>query len=180
MIAYAITDPSILSFKRLKSDLLRIRSLGANWILYRDKSNPNYAKYAKYFISEAKDLGFEKIFLHNEIELALYLGADGVHLSSKNIEILSKIKEGKLFTLASTHNISEALQAQKLGANMITLSPLFASPNKGKPLKEKNFKEILAQLDIGVIALGGIIKEDEISQALKLGAKGFASIRYFS
>ncbi len=180
MIAYAITDPSILSFKRLKSDLQRIHKKGANWILYRDKSNPNYNIDVKYFLQEAKEIGFEKIILHNRPQLALELGADGVHLSSNNIEELSKItKDSNIFTIVSTHNLSEALKAQNLGANMITLSPLFTSPNKGKPLGEDKFRDILRNLDIPVLALGGITSDIEVVKSLELGAKGFASIRLF-
>ncbi|WP_292656580.1 thiamine phosphate synthase [Nitratifractor sp.] len=180
MIAYAITDPSTLSFDTLSSDLQRIKAKGATMILYRDKGAEDYDERAVAFVSAAREAGFERILLHNRPELALALGAQGVHLSSDRMDLLSKIGRMPLLSVVSTHHLSEALKAQESGASIVTLSPLYASPGKGTPLGEKRFEEIVRQLSIPVIALGGILGGQEIDQAMALGAAGFASIRYFS
>jgi len=181
MIAYAITDPSILSFDRLVSDLQRIRARGANMILYRDKKAPDYEEKAAQFVPAARKAGFERILLHDRPELAQELGADGVHLSSGRMELLPRIQEiDRFVSIVSTHNLPEALGAEELGASMVTLSPLYASPGKGTPLGAERFREIVRHLEIPVIALGGILHKEEIEHTLSLGAVGFASIRYFS
>ncbi len=180
MITYAITDPSILSFDTLTSDLRRIKAKGATMILYRDKGVDDYAEKAARFVPAARAAGFERILLHDQPKLALKLGAEGVHLSSGRIELLSEIRESRLSSVVSTHDLSEALSAQEMGAGMVTLSPLFASPGKGTPLGEDRFREIVQCLEIPVIALGGILHSQEIEKALALGAAGFASIRYFA
>ncbi|GEM_PF-2984939 len=180
MIAYAITDPSLLSFETLAFDLQRIKARGADMILYRDKGAADYDSRAARFVPAARQAGFDRILLHDRPDLARELGADGVHLSSGSMDLLSRIQENTLLTLVSTHDLDEALTAQRLGATMVTLSPLFASPGKDSPLGEERFEAIVRQLEIPVIALGGILGQKEIKRALALGAVGFASIRYFA
>lgn len=181
MIAYAITDPSILSFDTLDADLRRIKAKGATMILYRDKGVDDYAEKAARFVPAARAAGFDRILLHDQPKLALKLGVEGVHFSSGRMGLLSsEIRESRLLSIVSTHDLSEALNAQELGAEMVTLSPLFTSPGKGTPLGEDRFREIIQCLEIPVIALGGILHPREIEKALALGAAGFASIRYFA
>ncbi len=166
MIAYAITD--LISF-----------SIEADMIVYRDKLNQNYASNAKLFIEQAKKLSFSKILLHSDYKLAHYLQADGVHLTSKQSNDIGKAKALGLFVVISTHTTQEAFQAQELGADMITFSPIFSTPNKGEPKGVEALKNLVSLLSIPVIALGGIITEEHIELCKKNGAKGFASIRFF-
>lgn len=178
MIAYAITDPSTLNFNTLKTDIKRF-SRKADIIVYRDKLNANYMNDAKSFIDEAKKYRFQKILLHSNYNLAKSLYADGVHLKSTQFSDIAKAKELGLFVVVSTHTINEALQAQTLGADMITFSPIFFTPNKGKPKGLDALSKVSSLLDIPVIALGGVIAQKDIEQCKTNGAKGFASIRFF-
>ncbi len=178
MTAYAITDPSILGFDTLRSDLERIAAK-ADMIVYRDKHNPDYARNAAIFLSYAKELGFDRVLLHTDIALAAGLGADGVHLTSSRIEFIPEAKANGLFIIVSTHTPEEALMAQELGADMITYSPIFASPGKGIPIGSHAIIELKKQVSIPVIALGGIVTQEQIAEVERAGASGFASIRYF-
>lgn len=177
MIAYAITDPSTLNFTNLEHDLKRFSSQ-ASMILYRDKQSRDYSRQAKAFLAEAK--GFDKVLLHSDHRLAKALGAEGVHLKSSEF---GKIKEAKslgLFVVVSTHTFEEAKSAQDLGADMLTFSPIFKTANKGEPLGVDVLEKLVNSVQIPVIALGGILEENQISACEKAGAKGFASIRYFA
>ncbi len=178
MIAYAITDPSTLNFDNLSSDLKRFAKM-ADMIVYRDKESDNYKDNAKAFITEAKKHKFDKILTHGDIDLACLLKADGVHLTSSQFDIIEKAKFFGLFTVVSTHTLSEVKEAEKLGADMITFSPIFETPNKGKPKGLGVLKEIASRANIPVIALGGILTDEQIEECKENGAKGFASIRYF-
>ncbi|MBN2721351.1 MAG: thiamine phosphate synthase [Campylobacterales bacterium] len=178
MIAYAISDPFTLDFNNLEESLRRFSSK-ASMILYRDKSNPNYSINAKLFLAKARKYSFDKILLHGDIELAIALKADGVHLRSDQFAFIAVAKENKLFVVVSTHSLQEAKLAQDLGADMVTISPVFSSPNKGKPIGLNILKEVCDNLKIPVIALGGITSQEEIDAIMEQGAAGFASIRYF-
>lgn len=176
MIAYAITDPSTLHFKRLKEHLKSIASK-ATMIVYRDKKTMCYEENAKEFLSQAK--GFEKVLLHSDYLLASKLHADGVHLKSTQFEDVEKAKALGLFVIISTHTVNEAKKAQTLGADMITFSPVFDTPNKGLAVGVETLKDVVVSVTIPVIALGGVLTQEQIGSCENVGAKGFASIRYF-
>lgn len=179
MIAYAITDPSTLNFQTLDTDLKRFVSK-ADMIVYRDKSTDNYAVNAEQFIQEAKKYSFQKILLHTDYNLAHILKADGVHLKSTQFEDIKKAKALGLWVVISTHTFDEALEAQALGADMISFSPIFKTPNKGEPKGVKVLEELVSLVSIPVIALGGIVNPKQVALCEESGAKGFAAIRYFA
>ena len=178
MIAYAISDPTTLNFNSLSADLERF-SQKADMIVYRDKSTPNYQNNASLFLAEAKKQNFSQILLHSDYKLAHRLKADGVHLTSSQSSDIQKAKALGLFVVVSTHSSEEALEAQKLGADLVTFSPVFTTPNKGEPKGVGELENVLSKLSIGVIALGGIVSSEQIEVCRNSGAFGFASIRYF-
>ncbi|MDD5359664.1 MAG: thiamine phosphate synthase [Sulfurovaceae bacterium] len=179
MIAYAISDKTNLDFNNLEASLNRIASR-ASMIVYRDKNNHNYKENSKLFLKTAKKYPFKKILLHTDIDLAYELKADGIHLQSSQIKDISYAKSKNLFIVVSTHTLKEALMAENLGANMITLSPIYDSPNKGEAIGLVKLKEVVSRVHIPVIALGGIITAQQIQECSEAGAVGFASIRYFT
>jgi thiamine-phosphate pyrophosphorylase len=171
MIAYAITD---------RFNTLEDISQKATMVLYRDKANPNYANSAKEFIQSAKQYAFDRILLHQDYKLAHQLQVDSIHLTSTQLNDIPKAKALGLFVIVSTHTQNEALKAQNLGADMLTYSPIFDTPNKGKPIGLGALKELSAIVSIPIIALGGIISTQQIQSCMDNGASGFASIRYFN
>jgi thiamine-phosphate pyrophosphorylase len=177
MIRYAITDPQTLHFDTIQEDLKRFAQK-ASMIVYRDKENPHYARDAKLFLSHAK--GFEKVLLHQDYLLAAHLGADGVHLMSTQRDDIAKAKALNLFVIISTHTLEEVIWAETLGADVVTFSPVYDTPNKGKAVGIAALKEVVDTVDIPVIALGGIVSEAQIEACEEAGASGFASIRYFA
>jgi len=178
MIAYAITDPSTLSFNTLQHDLKRF-STKANILVYRDKLTPHYGLEAELFINKSKAYDFTKVLLHTDYILAHKLKADGIHLRSTQFNDIEKAKNLGLFVVISTHTIEEAKMAESLGADMITFSPIFPSPNKGTPKGVEALKRVVGRVSIPVIALGGIVTLEHIKLVQESGAKGFASIRWF-
>jgi len=174
MIKYAITDPKYFTLNSIK-DI----SQNANMILFRDKSTTNYSQKALEFIKEAQKYNFDKILLHQDIDLANRLNINNIHLTSTQIDDIPKAKKLNMFVVVSTHSKEEALKAQKMGANMITFSPIFDTPNKGKAVGLAPLKELKKIINIPIIALGGITTSKHIKLINKSGADGFASIRYF-
>ncbi len=150
-----------------------------SFALYRDKSNPNYEIQAAHFVEVCSQFEDVKSFIHRDTDLAKKLGAKGVHLTSTQFEKIEYAKSLGLEVIVSTHSYKEVFLAQKLGADYVTYSPIFASPNKGEPKGIKDLQELLKRCNIKVFALGGIVNEEEIKEVQKTNAFGFASIRYF-
>jgi thiamine-phosphate pyrophosphorylase len=147
--------------------------------LYRDKHNPHYAQQADHFIEVCKNFYGLKAFLHQEYELAAKLGAAGVHLTSTQFDAISAAKALHLEVIISTHSQEEIALAKSLGANYVTYSPIFPTPNKGEPKGIDDLKMAVERSDIDIFALGGIISNEEVEALRESGVYGFASIRYF-
>jgi thiamine-phosphate pyrophosphorylase len=149
------------------------------YALFRDKTNPNYAILAEDFVKVCSAFVGTKSFIHQHVELAKKLGADGVHLTSTQADSIAHAKELGLEVIISTHTHEEVLKAEKLGADAVTYSPIFASPDKGEPKGIENLKELLQKCKIKVFALGGIVEARHVEMVQEAKAYGFASIRYF-
>jgi len=150
-----------------------------DYALYRDKSNPNYAIQAAHFVDTCKQFENIKSFIHQNIDMAKELDATGVHLTSKQIDLITEAKAKGLEVIVSTHTKDEVLLSQKLGADAVTYSPIFLSPNKGKPKGIDDLKELLDVANIKIFALGGVVEEKQIKKLKETNVYGFASIRYF-
>ena len=149
------------------------------YALYRDKSNPNYNIQAAHFVEVCKQFENIKSFIHRDEKLAKELGAYGVHFTSSQFDKIIVAKELGLKVIISTHSHEEVLKAQQLGADAVTYSPIFTSPNKGEPKGIEDLKNLLTKCDIKVFALGGIIESKHLEMLKSIKPYGFASIRYF-
>ncbi|WP_324170656.1 thiamine phosphate synthase [Sulfurimonas sp.] len=149
------------------------------YALYRDKSNPNYDKQASHFIEVCSQFENIKSFIHQNVELAKELNATGVHLTSSQFDKIKYAKELGLEVIISTHTHAEVFKAKQLGADAVTYSPIFTSPNKGKPKGVEDLKKLVNECDINIFALGGIVEQKQIEKIKNTKVYGFASIRYF-
>lgn len=180
---YLITDPKYYSnnsdlFKKNLSRVLKKNEVDI--ACFRDKESKNYEELAKVFIDVCKEYEIKKILLNTNYELAKNLGANGVHLTSSQFSEIKQAKNLDLFVIISCHTFSDIEKAQNSYANAVTFSPIFNTPNKGEPKGITSLKEAISLYeDIDIIALGGIVKDEQIELISKTKAYGFASIRYF-
>ena len=149
------------------------------YALYRDKSNPDYDLQAEYFTQVCSQFDDVKSFIHQKTDLAKELNATGVHLTSKQFDKIGYAKTLGLEVIISTHTHQEVLDAQKAGADGVTYSPVFASPNKGRAKGLDDLREIVTRSKINIFALGGIVDEKHVKMVEEIKPYGFASIRYF-
>ncbi len=164
-------------FKKTLYEKLQVHM--PSYALYRDKSNKNYNKLAADFVDTCNKFENIKSFIHQDIDLAKELDATGVHLTSLQFDEIKDAKSKGLEVIISTHTHDEVLQAEELGADAVTYSPIFASPGKGEPKGIDDLKELLNKCTIKVFALGGIVEESHVKMLEDTKAYGFASIRYF-
>ena len=150
------------------------------YVLYRDKITPFYEVQAERFMEVCSKFGGIKSFIHRHVELAYKLGATGVHFTSTQFEEIPHAKELGLEVVISTHTHEEVLKAESLGADAVTYSPIFASPEKGEPKGVEDLKELLQKCTLKVFALGGIVEPWHVEIIEETKVYGFASIRYFT
>ncbi len=182
MKSYLITDPSYYrsSPKELYSDMhSSIIRHTPDLLLYRDKENPEYALSAEAFVQACSKHKSVKAMLHRDVALAHRLHAYGVHLTSLQFDEINEAKALGLYVIASTHSEQEITKAMANGADAVTYSPIFMSPNKGEPKGLEDLKEIVGKIQTNIFALGGITTNEQVKQIEATGVYGFASIRYF-
>jgi len=150
-----------------------------DFALYRDKESSEYATNAQNFVQMCKPIKTLKVFLHQDYKLAHTLGAIGVHLTSTQFDDIPNAKDLGLEVIISTHTLDEVHMAEAMGADYVTYSPIFETPDKGEPKGVDDLKELISMVDIKVFALGGIISDEQVSALKKSNVYGFASIRYF-
>jgi thiamine-phosphate pyrophosphorylase len=123
-----------------------------------------------------------KLLVNDRPDIAFLAGADGVHLTSLSLaaETIRQSFPKDFIVGVSTHTFAEAESAKLQGADFITFSPIFNSPNKGEPQGLNKLKELCRKLEsFPVIALGGI-DEANYQSVLAAGASGFAAIRFLN
>lgn len=179
--SYLITDPLYYGTSPIKTKKVlkkAIKRHSPSIVCLRDKENKFSKSLAKSFLETAKNNKLLS-FINSDIELAYLLGFDGVHLPAYMFDKIKEAKRKKLYVIASCHNIDEIKKAQRLGADMVTYSPVFYSPGKGKPKGLNKLRKAVFKAKLPVIALGGIVSRYQINRVYLKKAFGFASIRYF-
>jgi len=123
-----------------------------------------------------------KILVNDRADIALAASADGVHLTSASLsaKTISQNFPREFIVGVSAHTIEEAEKAKSEGADFATLSPIFATPEKGLPKGLDALREVCEKLKpFPVIALGGV-DETNFKSVLENGASGFAAIRFLN
>jgi thiamine-phosphate pyrophosphorylase len=99
--------------------------------------------------------------VNDRVDLALEVGADGVHLGQEDLschEARKRLGPAKIIGL-TVHNLAEALAAQAAGADYLGVSPIFATPTKadaGAPTGVELLAEVRRHVSLPLVAIGGI------------------------
>lgn len=121
-----------------------------------------------------------QLFINDRFDIALAVGADGVHLtqSSMPAEAVRRVVKKKLMIGVSTHSMKEAEDAEKGGVDFITMGPVYRTSSKvkyGAPIGLDALKKVCGKINIPVFAIGGI-KSNRIEKVMETGAHGVAMI----
>ncbi|MCG6965162.1 MAG: Nudix family hydrolase [Chromatiaceae bacterium] len=120
-----------------------------------------------------------RVLLNGSPESAQAIGADGLHLNSRQLHGLRTrpIPADRLLA-ASCHSPADLAQAVHLGADFALLSPVLPTRSHpdAEPLGWRRFAEWVNQVPLPVYALGGM-HPGLIEQAWQHGAQGVAGIR---
>ena len=147
-------------------------------VIYR---NYNYFKRKTELIKIAKECkkkGF-KLFVSNNIKLALNVKADGIYIPSFNkINQNHNLENKNLIILGSAHNQKEIHEKILQKCVGIFLSPLFFTKKNKKKLDIYKFNYLSLSNKVQFFALGGI-KQSNINKLKLLHINGFGGIGAF-
>ncbi|MBC8388902.1 MAG: thiamine phosphate synthase [Actinobacteria bacterium] len=180
MDLYFITD-SNLTKKTILEDVKSAIRAGVKIIQYREKGGSTGD-----MIKEAKATGElckknNVLFIINDrVDIVLAVDADGVHLGNKDMtySIARKILGSKKIIGLTVHNIREAVEAERIGADYVGVSPIFETKTKldaGRPAGLKLIKDIKKAIKIPFVAIGGI-NENNLGSVIEAGARSIVAI----
>lgn len=180
MKLYGVTDRSWLGARTLYEQVEAAIKGGATIIQLREKKMPE-----EEFLQEARELkmlcnAYKIPFIINDnISVALAMDADGVHLGQGDMELKQarEILGPDKIIGVSAHNVEEAVQAEKNGADYLGAGAVFSTASKADvtSLSMETLKEICEAVSIPVVAIGGI-SEENMDQLKGTGISGVAVI----
>ena len=180
LLLYAVTDRSWLNGETLYSQVEKALEGGATFVQLREKHLDHDA-----FLQEAKEIKvlcakYQVPFvLDDDVELALEVGADGVHVGQSDMEagdVRAKLGEDKIVGF-SEQTVEQARLAQERGADYLGVGAVFPTSSKDDAVEvdHEMVKAICEAVDIPVIAIGGITK-DNVQELSGCGLCGIAVI----
>lgn len=117
--------------------------------------------------------------IDDQVEVARALDADGVHLGQEDeaIERARAVLDREKIIGISAHNMEEALEAQRKGADYLGVGALYPTGSKkdASVLAPGVFRQVVEAVRIPVVGIGGI-HEAQYGQVLDQGAAGCAMI----
>ncbi len=175
---YAITHAGEMGEAQQLSALDERLAQGLRLIQVREKSMraPALEHFAQSVLARARPHG-AIVLINSDVELALRLGADGVHLAAAQLARLER-KPALGWCAASCHNAEELACAAQLGIDFAVLGPVQATPSHpdSMPLGWEGFAALARGASLPVFALGGM-KPDDLETAWRCGAQGIAMVR---
>ncbi len=174
---YLITDRKATKKRPLINVLKMAIDGGVKAIQIREKdmSGKELFLLAKELRDITKGRGV-KLFINDRIDIAILVKADGVHLGQNSIpaDTTRKIVGNNMLIGVSTHSLNEAKEAENMGADFITLGPIFPTGEK-IPIGINSIDEVVNNISIPIFAIGGINRE-KIPDIKKRGINKIALI----
>lgn len=173
---YAISSPSDALF----SDVEAALKGGIDVLQYRDKVSKRDLRvsHARALRDLCGHYGVTFI-INDDIELALTVDADGVHLGKDDgdIEAARKRLENKILGVSCYNRLDLALKAQQSGVDYVAFGRFFPSVTKPNAVQAniELLYEAKQKLDIPIVAIGGITTENA-GQLIEAGADAIAVI----
>ncbi len=176
---HLVTEP-----RRDPDELIRVVALalrgGVNWVQLRNKSASAASMYAEAMqllrVTRKYDAS---LAINDRLDVALALGADGVHLAGQSlpVEAAVSLAGGRILVGRSVHGLAEALNAVAAGADYLTFGHVFpTTSHPGLPARGlTELAEIVQAVDVPVLAIGGI-GANNLDSVLRTGCAGIAVI----
>jgi len=180
MRLYAVTDRAWVGRQSLYEQVAFALKGGVTCVQLREKELE-----AEAFLQEAIALSAlcrqqgVPFFINDNVEIAIKCHADGVHVGQEDMKA-AQVRQlvGKDMVIGvSVHTVDEALDAVKNGADYLGVGAMFSTSTKSDAdvLSMETLREICAAVDVPVVAIGGIGK-DNIAQLAGTGVDGVALV----
>ena len=191
MLLYYITDRTqfpgdeVQQREQLLAKIAEAARAGVEYIQLREKdlSSRSLEDLAGVAVEIVRKYGRSRLLINSRVDVALAVGADGVHVRSNDISPAdvrriwrSAGRTSEPVVAVSCHSESEVVAAKAAGADFVVLGPVFGK-GKATGTGVEALRAACAH-GIPVFALGGVTA-DNASSCIDVGAAGVAGIRLF-
>ncbi len=178
---YLVTDRLQTGGRDLLDVLAGAVAGGARAVQLREKDLQTIEMYrlAQRVLALTRQAG-AALVINDRVDVALALGADGVHLTRKSLppaEVRCLVGPRMLIGV-SCHGSEDVREAMEGGADFLVLGPIYATPSKapyGPPLTPAVLSQARAICPLPLFAIGGITAA-RVPEVLAVGADGVAAI----
>jgi len=177
---YAILDPEQTSGRAPEAVLQELLKGGARWLQLRVKAlaAADFFELARRVRVQTRVCGC-KLIVNDRVDIALACDADGVHLGQEDLPLMAGRKlVGDKFVGISTHDLAQAQEAERNGADYIGFGPMFGTSTKDTGYAARgldSLRQIRAGVKLPIVAIGGITEEN-VQQVWEAGAESAAII----
>ena len=178
---YLITDRGVTGERDLLAVVAEALAGGVPAVQLREKalSSRDYFDLAR----ELRGLTARyhtRLLINDRVDIALAVGADGVHLPESGMPVgaARKLLGPRRLIGVSCHSQEKAAAAAEQGADFITYGPVYETPSKaayGAPVGITSLAGVVRSLSLPVFALGGITR-DRVPELLAAGIHRVALI----
>ena len=180
MRLYAVTDRAWVGGQTLYQQVESALKGGVTCVQLREKELDEEAFLKEAF--ELHDLCKKynvPFFINDNVDIAIQCHADGIHVGQEDMaaaDVRAKVGPDMLLGV-SAHSVEEARLAVAHGADYLGVGAAFSTHTKTDVdvLPEGELKKICDAVDVPVVAIGGIHK-DNILQLKGSGADGVALV----
>ena len=178
---YAVTDRAWAADEdALMDQIAAAIDGGAGIVQLREKhlDHEAFLREARRFVALCREKGVVSI-INDAVDIAAAVGAEGVHVGQSDLaagrarEVLGPDK----LIGVSAHSVEEALAAWAAGADYLGVGAAFVTGTKADaaPISRDTIRAITAAVDIPVVAIGGISR-DNITELAGCGLDGVAVV----
>jgi len=180
---YVITDERFLNIFNIFEAVERAILGGATVVQYRAKKKSSREMYEEaLLVREATKLHQVPFIVNDRLDLALAVGADGVHVGQEDLPVdaIRQIVGDEFIVGLSTHNLEQVKEAnrEKL-ASYIGFGPVFPTTTKEKPDPVTGIESLCRAVEVSelpVVAIGGIFV-DNVREICSCKPSGVAVVR---
>ena len=162
---FLVTDRMLMSTKTLGEAVEQAVIGGCTMVQLREKEISSLDFYV--LASEMKKITDRygiPLIINDRIDIAMAVGAAGVHIGQKDIpaDIARKLIGKNMLLGVSTASVAEAVNAAKAGADYLGVGAMFPTGTKtdASHVSMEELGRIRREVDIPIVVIGGISKEN--------------------
>lgn len=153
---------------------------GVDSLQVRDKGAPAAELFASVLDAQRLARACDaRVLVNDRVDVALAARTHGVHLAAKSLPpaVARSILEAWQLVGVSVHSVDDAVAAARSGADYVTFGHVYATwSHEGvSPRGVRALREVVAAVDVPVLAIGGITAE-RVGEVLATGCAGIAVI----